>query len=84
MTYVTQMLGSDQIEQSFRFITTNAARTLDLGEDYGIEVGRPANFVVLDAESWYDALNWNSAVVASYRGGRLLARTEPARREVMF
>lgn len=82
--YVTQMLGSAQIEESYRFVTTNAARTLNLGEGYGLEVGRPANFVIVDAENWYDALNWNSAVIGSYRGGRLIARTEPARREVMF
>lgn len=82
--YVTQMLGHDQIADSHRFVTTNAARTLNLGEAYGIEVGRPANFVVLDAGSWYDALNWNAVVVGSYRAGRLIARTEPLRREVLF
>ncbi|WP_040158485.1 cytosine deaminase [Mobilicoccus massiliensis] len=82
--YVTQMLGHDQIADSHRFVTTNAARTLNLGEAYGIEVGRPANFVVLDAGSWYDALNWNAVVVGSYRAGRLITRTEPVRREVLF
>lgn len=82
--YVTQMLGHDQIADSYRFVTTNAARTLNLGEGYGIEVGRPASFVLLDADGWYDALNWNVPVLASYRAGRLIARTEPVRREVLF
>lgn len=40
--YVTQMMGYQQIADSYRFVTTNAARTLNLGENYGIEVvGRP-------------------------------------------
>lgn len=82
--YVTQMTGHDQIVDSHRFVTTNAARTLHLGDGYGIAVGRPASFVVLDAGSWYDALNWNSPVVGSYRRGSLVARTEPVRREVLF
>ena len=82
--YVTQMMGYEQIRDSYRFITTNAARTLHLGDSYGIEVGRPANFVLYDAPDWYEALNWNAAVVGSYRAGRLIAQSEPARREVHF
>lgn len=82
--YVTQMMGYEQICDSYRFVTTNAARTLDLGESYGIVVGRPASFVIIDATSWFDALNWNAAVVSSYREGRLVARSEPVRREVLF
>ncbi|WP_264318433.1 cytosine deaminase [Gephyromycinifex aptenodytis] len=82
--YVTQMLGHEQIENSHRFVTSNAARTLGLGDEYGIEVGRPASFVLLDADTWSQALNWNAGVVASYRNGKLIARTEPVRREVLF
>ena len=82
--YVTQMMGYEQICDSYRFITTNAARTLNLGDTYGIAVGRPASFVILDAPSWFEALNWNAAVVCSYREGRLIARAEPTRREVLF
>ncbi|MDO5502616.1 MAG: cytosine deaminase [Actinomycetia bacterium] len=82
--YVTQLMGYEQICDSYRFITTNAARTLNLGEAYGIEVGRPASFVLFDAPTWFEALNWNAAVVASYRQGRLIARTAPAEREVLF
>jgi cytosine/creatinine deaminase len=82
--YVTQMMGYEEICDSYRFITTSAARTLNLGDDYGIEVGRPASFVLFDSPSWFEALNWNAAVVSSYREGRLIARAEPARREVLF
>ncbi|WP_232549803.1 cytosine deaminase [Propioniciclava soli] len=82
--YVTQQMGYGELCDSHRFVTHNAARTLNLGDDYGIEVGRPARFVVLDAPSWFDALNWNAPVLRSYRDGRLIARSEPAVREALF
>ena len=82
--YVTQMMGHEQIRSSYRFITHNAARTLHLGEDYGIDVGRPASFVILDAADWQEALSWNAGLIASYREGRLIARGTPATREILF
>ena len=81
--YVTQQMGYGEICDSHRFVTHNAARTLNLGTGYGIEVGRPARFIVLDAPSWYEALNWNAPVLRSYRDGRLIARAEPVVREVL-
>lgn len=82
--HVTQMMGYQQICDSYRFITHNAARTLNLGDGYGIEVGRPARFIIMDAPNWFEALNWNAPVLRSYRDGRLIARSEPAVREVFF
>lgn len=82
--YVTQMMGHEQIRRSYRFITHNAARTLHLGENYGIDVGRPASFVILDAADWQEALSWNAGLIASYREGRLIARGTPATREILF
>ena len=81
--YVTQMMGRAEIEESYRFITHNAARTLNLS-DYGIEVGNTANFVLFDAPSWREALAFNAPVVGSYRGGRLIASAEPAQHQVHF
>lgn len=81
--YVTQMMGREEIDQSYRFITHNAARSLHL-TDYGIEVGNPANFIVLDAPTWREALSFGSPVIASYRGGRELVRCEPSAPEILF
>lgn len=81
--HVTQMMGHQEIVDSYRFITHNAARTLNLSE-YGIEVGNRADFVIFDAPSWYEALSFNAPVVGSYRAGRLIARTAPVDHEVLF
>lgn len=82
--HVTQMMGYRDITRSHRFVTTNAAKTLHLGEDYGIEVGRPASFIIMDAPTWYDALNTDAPVLRSYRAGRLIAQTEPVVRKAHF
>ena len=82
--HVCQMMGYEEIMNSYRFITTNAARTLHLGERYGIVEGRPANFIVLDAENYYDAMNRNSTVLRSVRAGNTIAESKPSETSVLF
>ena len=81
---VCQMMGYEDIINSYRFISTNAAKTLHLGDRYGIAAGRPANFIVLDAQNYYDALNKNAPVLRSVRAGRTIAETKPAQTEIRF
>ena len=75
--HVCQMMGYEDIMNSYKFVTENAARTLHLGEKYGIAEGRPASFVVMDAENYYDALNRSAVVLASYKNGRKIAESTP-------
>ena len=81
--HVCQMMGYQEIMDSYKFITTNAAKTLHLGEEYGIEVGRPASFVVMDAKNYYDALSANAVMLCSYRKGRKIAENVPASSKVL-
>jgi cytosine/creatinine deaminase len=48
-------------------------------ETYGIEAGKPANLIVLDAEDCYDAIRRRAAVRYVISRGKLLAETEPAK-----
>ena len=82
--HVCQMMGYEDIMNSYRFITTNAAKTLHLGDRYGLAEGRPASFIVLDAENYYDALNQNAVILASYKKGRKISEAAPAVRKVLF
>ena len=82
--HVCQMMGYQEIMDSYKLISTNAAKTLHLGERYGIQEGRPASFIVLDAENFYNALNQKSEVLYSFKNGRLIAKSAPAVREVLF
>ena len=81
--HVTQMMGREDILNSYRFVTTNGAKVLHLGDQYGLAAGRPASFVVLDAADWYEALSNNAPVTLSVRRGQPIARTQPAVKEVL-
>jgi len=76
--HVCHMMGYEEIMDSYRLVTHNAAKTLHLGDGYGIREGNAANFIILDAPNFYQALNEKSAVLYSYHNGRLLAKTKPA------
>lgn len=82
--HVCQMMGYEDIMNSYRFISTHAAKTLHLGESYGIKAGNPASFIVLDAKNYYDALNTNATVLLSCRNGRVVAEGRPGSKEAKF
>lgn len=82
--HVCQMMGYEEIMDSYRLITHNAARTLHLGDSYGIREGNPASFIILNAENFYDALNQKSEVLFSCRRGRMLVSAQPAKVQVLF
>ncbi len=82
--HVCQMMGYQEIMDSYKLISTNAAKTLHLGSCYGVRVGNPASFLVLDADNFYNALNRKSEILYSFKNGRLIAKSAPAQREVLF
>ncbi|MEO0539345.1 MAG: cytosine deaminase [Cyanobacteria bacterium P01_A01_bin.105] len=76
--HVCQMTGMDEIAACYDMITANGARTLSLGEAYGIAVGRPANLLVLDATGPYDAIRRRTTVERVIAQGQVLAETVPS------
>ncbi|TAG04227.1 MAG: cytosine deaminase, partial [Oscillatoriales cyanobacterium] len=78
--HVCQMTGMAEIAACFNMVTVNGAKTLYLGDDnYGIDAGKPANLIVLDAEDCYDAIRRRAAVRYVISRGKLLAETVPAK-----
>lgn len=73
-----QMTGFDQINQGIDLITHNSARCLNIQDRYGLEVGKPANFIILDGESVFDVVRRQAVVTHSIRHGRLIASTTPS------
>ncbi|MFZ4639306.1 MAG: cytosine deaminase [Nodosilinea sp.] len=73
-----QMTGQAEIDACYAMVTENGARTLNLGNQYGIEVGKPANLIVMEAENPYDALRRTATVTHVISRGKLLAQTQPA------
>ena len=82
--HVCQMMGYQEIMDSYRFCTYNAAKALHLGDNYGIAKGKPASFIILDDDNFYNALNRKSEVLYSFRNGKLIASAKPAERKIYF
>ena len=76
--HVCQMTGTSEIDACYNMVTWNGAKTLHIEDQYGIEVGKPANLIVLDADSPYDAIRRRAAVKYVMSRGKLLACTEPS------
>ena len=73
--HVCQMMGLKEIDACYDMATTGGARTLNCQDDYGIEVGKPANLIVLDCPSKYEAVRCRPAVSQVISRGQLLVET---------
>ena len=82
--HVSQLMGYEQIVNSFDLITNNSAKTLSIEEKYGIEEGKPANLIILDAENEYEAIRRQAAVKYSIRNGKIIAETKPSQTSVVL
>jgi cytosine deaminase len=74
--HLTQMTRPEHSGIMIDLITGNGAKTLGLA-DYGIQVGNPANFVVLQANSAADALRLKPNRLFVVRDGVILSETPP-------
>lgn len=82
--HVSQLMGYEEIVRSFDLITDNSAKTLHIEDSYGIEAGKPASFIVLDAENEYEAIRKQAAVLYSIRNGKIIAQTSPRQTSILL
>jgi cytosine deaminase len=75
--HVAQMTSQAQMQACFDAVTVNAARVVGLA-DYGLEVGKHADFVLLQARSKAEAIRLRAARLAVVRRGAVVARTAAA------
>ncbi|WP_429097257.1 cytosine deaminase [Aeromonas media] len=76
--HVCQIMGYEQINDGLKLISSHSARTLNVQDRYGIEVGKPANLLILPADNGFDAVRRQVPVRYSIRHGRVIAQTRPA------
>lgn len=81
--HVGQMMGYEEIMNAYRFISINGAKTLHISDSYGIEEGKPASFIVLDGKNYYECLNRNAALLASYRNGKKIVEGRSAETRIL-
>lgn len=75
--HVGHLMGYNDILNSYQFITLNGAKAMHVTDHYGIEVGKPANCIIMNNDNFYNALNERSEVLYSIHNGEVLVKTEP-------
>ncbi len=79
--HICQMMSFEEIERAFELITVNGAKTMHIQDEYGLEAGKPANFLVLEADSVFDAVRQRAGVLRSVRKGEELFTRQPVKIE---
>jgi len=79
--HICHMLGYQDLQRCLDLVTDNGARALGLGERYGLEVGRPANLLLLSAPDDYEMLRSQGHALVSVRRGKVLMRRSLSRVE---
>ncbi len=83
LAHYGQMSGYEELRTLIDMITVNGARALGL-TDYGLEPGCRADLVLFDAPTESDAIRLLAPRRQVIRGGKVVARTEPARHLVTW
>jgi cytosine/creatinine deaminase len=84
LVHYAQMSGYDQFSQLLDMITCNSAKAMHVEEEYGIEIGKSADMVILNAKTDMDALRLMSECTYVIRKGKVVATTIPAVSQVSF
>ena len=75
--HVALMTAPDQMRAAFTMVTDTPAKIMGL--DFGLQAGKRASLVVLDAPDPIEALRLRPARLAVISNGKVVARTAPAR-----
>ena len=78
------MMGYEDLQHCLDLISHNGAKNLCIEDKYGISVGKPANFILLDAENDYEVIRFQSPVLLSVHNGKTIAEKTPAVVSVKF
>lgn len=67
------MTSPQEIETIFDMLTINSAKVLGVDQDYGVEEGKRADLVVIDASSAYEAIRTNADRRYTIKEGTIVA-----------
>lgn len=70
--HAEHLMREEDFPRNFDLITYNGAKLMKIEDDYGLEVGKPANFIVVDAPDVFEAQRNRVQCLASIRNGEYL------------
>lgn len=76
--HACHMMGYDDFKVALDFITDNGAKVMNISDSYGIEVGKPANFIILNGKDDVEVIREQSDVIWSVRKGEVLIERKPS------
>ncbi|TGA97011.1 cytosine deaminase [Sporolactobacillus shoreae] len=82
--HVCQLMGYKEITEALDLITVNSAKALHVSEQYGIEEGKPANFLIMSEPDSYNVIRKLAPVCYSVHKGKVMAETKPAETKIML
>lgn len=82
LAHYGHMSGYSKIPDLFDMITTNNAKTFQIEDRYGIDAGKPADFVIIDTDNEIDAIRLLSECLYVVKNGKVLVETTPAQRRL--
>lgn len=74
--HICHMLGYEDLQRCLDFVSDHSAKTLCLGDQYGIAVGRPASFIIMPAQNDYDVVANQSKAILSVRHGQVIMQRQ--------
>ncbi len=80
--HLAQIMSPEDIKTNLNLITSNGARCLNIQDRYGLDVGKDANFIVLDGDNPFDIIRNRAGVLASIRKGEYLFKQKPVEYDV--
>jgi cytosine deaminase len=80
--HVGQLMGYGELLDSLDLVTVNPARALGIEKDYGIEPGKKADLVVMDAYNEIETIRDQPPRLFVIKDGRVIAKTKA--RETML
>ena len=82
LAHTAHMNGHDQITMLMDMITSRSAKTLAIRDTYGLDEGKPADIVILDARNDAEAVRLISECLYVIRNGKVISRSTPAVRRL--
>ena len=68
----SQLMREEDFDRNFDLVTYNGAELMQVEDEYGLDEGKPANFIVLDAPNAFEAQRCRVECLASVRHGEYL------------
>lgn len=74
--HVCHLTGYSQMQKALDYITVNGAKTLNIEDKYGLEIGKPGNLILINSEDAYDIIRRHIKPTYSIRNGKIISQSE--------